>query len=222
MPSPASPHQAASSLNYTKYESRNPVVRLLIGRFLDRVVALTAALAPRRIVDLGCGDGVVASTLRERLPLDFEYRGIEINPLGIALARQRMPSIDITLGDLLTLEPQQGWADLAVCFEVIEHLVDPSAAVQRIRLWTARHAMVSVPWEPYFRIGSLLRGKYLRTLGNHPEHVQHFDPASLRALLAPHFHHVRIERCFPWLIAVASDDASAAGVDGGTQRVGAS
>jgi SAM-dependent methyltransferase len=218
MPSAVSPPQATSSLNYTKYQSRNPVVRRLIARFLDRVVALTAAFAPRRIVDLGCGDGEVASTLRERLPFDFEYRGIEINPLGIALARQRMPGIDITLGDLLTLEPQPGWADLAVCFEVIEHLADPPAAVERIRLWTARHALVSVPWEPYFRVGSLLRGKYLRTLGNHPEHVQHFDPASLRALLAPHFQHVQIERCFPWLIAVASADAAATDRPRGTIR----
>jgi SAM-dependent methyltransferase len=190
-------------LNYQKYQTRNPIVRRLIARFLDRVVGLTAGLAPRRIVDLGCGEGVVALALRERLPFAFEYRGVEINPVGVELARRRLPGIDVTLGDLLALEPQPGWADLAVCIEVLEHLTDPFAAVERIHRWTARAALVSVPWEPYFRVGSLLRGKYLRTLGNFPEHVQHFDPDSLEALLASRFQRVRIERCFPWLIAVA-------------------
>jgi SAM-dependent methyltransferase len=203
MPFASSPPRSTPTTNYQKYQTGNPLVRRLIGRFLDRIVALTAALAPRRIVDLGCGEGMVASALYERLPFAFEYRGVEINPDAIELARQRLPGIDLELGDLLALEPQPGWADLAVCIEVLEHLVDPRAAVERIRLWTARDALVSVPWEPYFRLGSLLRGKYLRTLGDHPEHVQHFDPGSLHALLAAQFDRVHVERCFPWLIAVA-------------------
>lgn len=146
---------------------------------------------------------MVASALHERLPFAFEYRGVEINPAAIELARQRLPGIDITRGDFLALQPPRGWADLAICLEVLEHLADPRAAVERLRCWTARAALVSVPWEPYFRIGNLLRGKYLRTLGNHPEHVQHFDPGSLQVLLAAQFELVRIESCFPWLIAVA-------------------
>lgn len=203
MPCESSPPRATLPTNYEKYQTGNPLVRRLIARFLDRVVELTAGFAPRRIVDLGCGEGIVGSALRERLPFDFEYRGVEINPAAVELARRRLPGTDVTLGDLLTLEPPPGWADLAVCVEVLEHLPDPRAAVERIRLWTARDALVSVPWEPYFRLGSLLRGKYLRTLGNHPEHVQHFDPSSLQVLLASQFDQVRIERCFPWLIAVA-------------------
>lgn len=203
MPFVSSPPPATPTTNSQKYQTGNPLVRRLIARFLDRVVTRAAALRPRRIVDLGCGEGMVAAALHEHLPFEFEYRGVEINPAAIVSARQRLPGIAIDLGDLLNLEPQRGWADLVVCVEVLEHLANPQAAVERIRLWTARSALVSVPWEPYFRLGSLLRGKYLRSLGNHPEHVQHFNPTSLHALLAPHFDEVRVERCFPWLIAVA-------------------
>jgi len=158
---------------------------------------------------------MVASALSERLPFAFEYRGVEINPSAIALARQRLPGITLELGDLLALEPEAGWADLAVCLEVLEHLAQPRAAVERIRRWTARDALVSVPWEPYFRLGSLLRGKYVGTLGNHPEHLQHFTPRSLEALLRTHFDQVRVERCFPWLIAIAQTSS------GGRRAVGA-
>ena len=157
---------------------------------------------PQRIVDLGCGEGIVGAALRERLPFAFEYRGIEINPVALELARRHHPGISVELGDLFDRETSPGWADLAVCIEVLEHLADPGAAVACIRRWTARDALVSVPWEPYFRLGSLLRGNHLRSLGHHPEHLQQFNGSSLHALLAAHFDQVRIVRCFPWLIAV--------------------
>ena len=65
----------------------------------------------------------------------------------------------------------------------------------------ARDVVVSVPYEPWFRIGSLLRGKYVRSLGNHPEHVNHFNRRSLAALLDPVLEGVEIRVAFPWLIA---------------------
>ena len=47
-------------------------------------------------------------------------------------------------------------------------------------------------------------GNYVRTWGNHPEHIQAFEPRSLKALLSPHFASVDVETCFPWLIAIGS------------------
>ena len=145
----------------------------------------------------------MGSTLHERLRFDFEYRGIEISPAAVALAHRDHPGINVELGDLLARQASTGWADLAICIEVLEHLSDPGAAVESIRCWTARDALVSVPWEPYFRLGSLLRGKHLGRLGIHPGHLQRFNPGSLRTLLARHFDQVRIVSSFPWLIAVA-------------------
>ncbi len=44
---------------------------------------------------------------------------------------------------------------------------------------SAGSVVVSVPHEPWFRVGSLIRGKYVRTLGNHPEHINHWNPRTL-------------------------------------------
>jgi hypothetical protein len=93
---------------------------------------------------------------------------------------------------------------VALCLEVLEHLEDPAPAVDRIAEWTRSMAIVSVPWEPFFRAGNLLRGKYVASLGNHPEHVQQFGPRSLNALLERRFRVVHVETCFPWLLARAA------------------
>src|SRR6185503_4035992 len=90
---------------------------------------------------------------------------------------------------------------LVLCLEVLEHLDDPAAAVRELARVAAAGVVVSVPFEPWFRIGSLLRGKYVRTLGNHPEHVNHFNRRSLATLLEPALDILTIRTAFPWLIA---------------------
>ena len=72
--------------------------------------------------------------------------------------------------------------DTVTCLEVLEHLDDPAAAVRELARVARRAVVVSVPYEPYFRIGNVLRGKHLGGLGNHPEHVQHWNLRTFRAV----------------------------------------
>ncbi len=170
---------------------------------LDRLGSELRGLAPARVVDLGCGEGLVASALRAR-GLSFDYLGVDGSAAAVARAREREPALRFRVGDVTAPPPrgEAGSADVVLCLEVLEHLADPPAAVAQLAAWTRDAALVSVPHEPWFRLGSLARGKYLATWGNHPEHVQAFSPASLRELLATRFAEVRVERCFPWLVAV--------------------
>ena len=62
-----------------------------------------------------------------------------------------------------------------------------------------------MPWEPWFRLGNLGRGKNVKRWGNDPEHVNFFSPAKLRKALALHFDEVRITKAFPWIIAEATN-----------------
>lgn len=193
----------STSSNYEKYQTKNPLMRRVIARFLDRIVEHVRDARPARVVDLGCGEGLVARRLRD-LPFAIEYRGIELDADAVRVARREVPGLSFEQGDILTTPPDRGWAELALCLEVLEHLDDPGLAVDRIAEWTRGVAIVSVPWEPFFRMGNLLRGKYLPTLGNHPEHVQQFSPKSLQKLLERRFRVVRVDTCFPWLIAHAA------------------
>jgi 2-polyprenyl-3-methyl-5-hydroxy-6-metoxy-1,4-benzoquinol methylase len=93
--------------------------------------------------------------------------------------------------------------DTVTCLEVLEHLRSPERAVDELARICHGHCVVSVPWEPYFRLGNLCRGKDLRRWGNNPEHLQQFRPSSLHRLLEQSFSVVSIRPCFPWLIGVA-------------------
>ncbi len=189
--------------NYHKYKTGNPVMQQIIKRCVSRIVQRVEDARPARLVDLGCGEGMIAREL-ERLPFELTYRGLEIDPAAVAIAQREVPHLDIQQADILATEPEAGWADVAICLEVLEHLPAPEAAVDRIADWTNSMAIVSVPWEPFFRTGNFLRGKYLSRLGNHPEHIQQFSPASLRRLMERRFRVVDVETCFPWLIAKAA------------------
>jgi hypothetical protein len=96
-------------------------------------------------------------------------------------------------------------ADLVTSIEVLEHLPGHEQAVVEMARICRGRLVVSVPWEPWFRLGNLGRGKNLKRWGNDPEHVNFFSPSSLRGALEPHFGAVRVVRAFPWIIAEATD-----------------
>ena len=64
-----------------------------------------------------------------------------------------------------------------------------------------RRVILSVPHEPYFRLGNWLRGQHRATRGDHPGHIQHWNRRSFGALLAARFGEVRLVEAFPWIIA---------------------
>jgi hypothetical protein len=88
-----------------------------------------------------------------------------------------------------------------LCLEVLEHLDRPEAALAELGRVSRKDVVVSVPNEPWFRIGSAMRGKYLRRLGNHPDHVNHWNAGGLRRLLGTRLEVVDVSGSFPWLIA---------------------
>jgi SAM-dependent methyltransferase len=181
-----------------KYGSTNPVVRALLRRWLDELAPLvTEAEGPW--IDVGSGSGNALLALGRPGPVV----AVELRPVKLALARSRVPRLAGTVGDARHLPLADGCAGLVTCIEVLEHLDDPVPAVAELARVTAGRCVVSVPHEPWFRLGSAARGRHLARLGNHPEHVQQFSPAGLDRLLSTAFARVEIRRATPWLLAVA-------------------
>lgn len=174
----------------------------IIQRFLDEVQRTASELKPTSIVDLGCGEGIVAGMLSESLP-GTSYLGFDLSEDAVETARRRRPDLEFRVGNVLDPVPDPSSAELVLCLEVIEHLDDPDAAVARVMEWTSGYALVSVPWEPWFRMGNFLRGRHVKRLGNHPEHIQQFTPRSFSALLARHAEPHRVWTSFPWILALA-------------------
>ncbi len=178
-----------------KYSDKNPVVSFVIGRFFRRLGGVLAELDPHSVLDAGCGEG-------------------EMLRRGVLPAGVRPVCLDLRAESLAEVaEPQRVCASVAslpfagrsfdavTCLEVLEHLDDPAAAVRELARVARRAVVVCVPFEPYFRAGNVLRGKHLSRLGNHPEHVQHWNLRTFPAFLSGLVAEVRIVEAFPWIIA---------------------
>lgn len=192
---------AEKSSNQAKFETSNPVVQRLIAGFFAKLESLVAPLGATATLDAGCGEGETIARLGSLLGPRIEAVDIEQGCVDTVAAR--LPGVEVRRADLADLPFGSGAFDLVLCLEVLEHIGDPSRAVRELARVGRRDVVVSVPYEPWFRLGSLLRGKYVRTLGNHPEHVNHFRRRSLRDLLEPELEVADIRVAFPWLIAAA-------------------
>jgi histidinol-phosphate phosphatase family protein len=131
---------------------------------------------PRRIVDVGCGQGDLLVELATRWP-EAELAGVELSAEGLAVAATKVPGARLHRQDLLDGSDLPaglaGWADVAICSEVIEHVDDPARLLRVASglLEPGGAMVVTVPGGP--------RTAFDRHIG----HRRHYDPASLRAVL---------------------------------------
>lgn len=185
--------------NYEKFQTGNPVVRKLFDRFYGKVGALVDPLDPGTVLDAGCGEG---ETL-ERLDgmLSGSVTGVDLNPESVEFAAKRIPSGQFQVADLTVLPFEDDSFELVLCLEVLEHIPNPAPALAELSRVCRGNIVLSVPSEPWFRLGSLARGKYLKGWGNHPEHVNHWNPRSLHRFLEAGTEVVSVERSTPWLVA---------------------
>jgi SAM-dependent methyltransferase len=182
-----------------KYHDTNPVVRFVLGRFFARIRRLTAEIAPATLLDAGCGEGEVLR--RGILPGGTRVIPLDLRCESLAFFRARSAQTDVVCASVDALPLADKAVDAVLCLEVLEHLREPGAALAEL-IRVARTALIlSVPHEPYFRLGNVLRGKHLDRWGDHPEHVQHWNARTFRAFLSAACEQVDIVDAFPWLIA---------------------
>jgi 2-polyprenyl-3-methyl-5-hydroxy-6-metoxy-1,4-benzoquinol methylase len=196
---PAGASDLAAGEDEAKYSSGNLVVRTLIARLL-RQLHSTAGSTDGTWVDVGIGEGLALEAMQARAGM---LVGVEYRRDKLATALQRLPTARGVRADAGMLPFNDRSADIVTCLEVLEHLGAPERAVEELARICAGQCVISVPWEPVFRLGNLCRGKDVRRWGNNPEHVQQFRPSSLRRLLSRSFGDVSVRTCAPWLIAVA-------------------
>lgn len=193
-----------SSENIRKYASPNPLVQWALHGFLLKVGALVEQCAPRTILDVGCGEGLMGSYLRGQRGggRGHRYVGVDGSWHALKAAARLNPDADFFCTEMPSLGFRGGSVDLVLCLEVLEHVPDPVAALEELRRVASRRCLISVPHEPFFRLANFLRGRHLQQWGNHPEHLSRWGPDSFRVLLSRSFHVTELYRPFPWLLAL--------------------
>jgi 2-polyprenyl-3-methyl-5-hydroxy-6-metoxy-1,4-benzoquinol methylase len=82
-----------------------------------------------RVLDVGCGDGQTGRLLLADRP--EQLVGVEINPEAAALAREAYDEVLVGPAEAM-LGELDGPFDTILCYDVLEHLVDPWAVLAQL------------------------------------------------------------------------------------------
>jgi len=184
---------------YDKYGSSNPVVKKLMANFEATLEELFAIAAPRSLLDVGCGEGVLVHEWALKLA-DKRVVGIDLEEESIQAgwAERQAPNLEYKIMQAENLPFADNEFDVATAIEVLEHVPDPEHTVAEMARAAERWLLVSVPREPLWRGLNLARGAYLKELGNTPGHVNHWSKRSFVAMLSQHGEVVQARSPFPW------------------------
>jgi 2-polyprenyl-6-hydroxyphenyl methylase/3-demethylubiquinone-9 3-methyltransferase len=98
---------------------------------LDHIDAM-AGLAGKRVVDVGCGGGILSEAMVAR---GAEVTGIDLADKPLKVARlhlfesgRKVEYLKVSAEELARTRPQQ--YDVATCMELLEHVPDPAATVR--------------------------------------------------------------------------------------------
>lgn len=119
-------------------------------------------LRPRRVLDVGCGPGRFAAALR-----GVDVVGIELDDRLAAVAEQHCSHVirgSVEEAAVVEDARSTGAFDIVLTLDVLEHLVCPAVALERLKtlLDPSGRIVVSVPNLLYYRERfNLLRGKFV-------------------------------------------------------------
>lgn len=174
-----------------------------LGAFHDQLAETISACAPQSLLDFGCGEALLLDRLIARGVALEGYLGVDLRAEAIAEARARHPRLAFREADIFSLPPDGQRFDLVLASQVLEHLPSPARFLERLAALCSGRLLLTVPHEPWFRLANFARGRDILRFGNHPEHVNHWDPQSFAAFVDPF---AEVERCwtsFPFVLLLA-------------------
>jgi SAM-dependent methyltransferase len=165
----------AESLDYVEEEAGE---RETARRTLELIERQTGG--PGVLLDLGCWVGFLASEAEGR---GWRAKGIEPSAFASAYARERL-GLDVISADLMSAPLEPGAFQAAFMGDVIEHLLDPGAALERVHAALAPAGVLALALpDAGSRLARAMGRRWWSVL---PTHVQYFTRHSLTTLLGRH------------------------------------
>lgn len=156
---------------FSEANERNPAQNFRL-RLIMRL--LEANGPPRRLLDIGSGNGELLAAAARRWP-GADLLGLELSSSAIAQAARKVPTARFWECDLLQPSGAEATSSAthAVCSEVLEHVDDPVAVLTNARAWLAPgcYVVITVPGGP------------MSAFDRHIGHRRHYSPADLRELM---------------------------------------
>lgn len=206
----ATPEVEDFNHKYTQEGSKGIGKRLIDAYFhnVDNLVKHTGlpGRSSARAIEIGCGEGHSTKRLRELLPDHIDLSASEYVDHLVPLAKQNNPGVEVIQESAYETRHKNESFDLIFFLEVLEHLDYPDKALQELSriLKKDGYLILGVPREPLWCMLNMARGKYLKSLGNTPGHLNHWSTASIQAFIEKHFGPVHLVTTpLPWTIVAA-------------------
>ena len=206
-----------NSGNFDKYMTKNPLKREMVSKLNEKILHhVQASLAVRkvmnkksdvvRMLDAGCGEGFISNLIYTNCK-DVEITGLEYTEEALRIAREMNPYITFIQGDIVKMPFASEFFDIVLCTEVLEHLTNPSAALSELLRVAKGTLIISVPHEPWFRMGNMLVLKNITRFGNPIDHINHWTFKGFKHFLSRHsMESWTVEQSFPWTVAYCTKD----------------
>lgn len=180
-----------------KYNSRNPISRLLIQNFFNQLTKTLMGIKYMRVLEIGSGEGVLLATLQNQLTEKHVF-SLDLDMESVKVASNLIPFVHCGVANAHNLPFPGDAFDLVICCEVLEHVKDPQRVLEEIKRVTKRYCVLTVPNEPIWRLLNMARGSYLSGFGNTPGHINHWSHRTFTKLAAGYFEIIEELDSFPW------------------------
>jgi SAM-dependent methyltransferase len=193
--------KVATGNTYDKYNSTNRIEQWMMRGFLRRLDVMLAGLEPLRILEVGVGEGQVMSRVRERFE-DVPILGVDLPEAAFA-ENWRKRQLTCLFGDAAALPFPDRSFDLVLAIEVLEHVPSPARALGELARVCSGTFIGSVPFEPIWRAGNIVRKRYVSDWGNTPGHVNHWTSWGFARFVRDAFDVHEVSTPLPWTIVRA-------------------
>jgi SAM-dependent methyltransferase len=159
--------------------------------FVDELVAL----APARVLDIGCGTGKVA---RELVARGLSVVGVELDPRMAGIAREH--GVEVEVSAFETWDDRGRTFDLITCGDAW-HWIDPERGWRRIGRVLRPGGTVARFWN-HHEVDEPLRSAFLAVHRRVIPEIEHRSPERRRATDDPRVEH----RSYPWERTFSADE----------------
>ncbi len=185
----------------TKYQSSGLISRFALGQFDKQLVKMLNRVSAQVVLDAGCGEGhILTRFLLDRFQTVY---GFDLDIERLHYAANGKAELRLGQGNLEHVPLPDDAVDLVLALEVLEHVGHPEQALHELRRVTRRYVLLSVPNEPFWRIGNMARGAYWSDWGNSPEHINHWSVWGFKKFVSSQFRVLDVATPFLWTFILA-------------------
>lgn len=145
----------------------------------ERIIRRIKTNSIKRLADLGCGDGYLIYRLSRESKVK-EFYAVDMSKIRLDRVKKSVRRIKTIRADITDLPFDQGFFDVVVCSEVLEHVKDYKKAIRELLRVTKKQLVITVPNDQQPVKTLCPRCKKLHHVAGH---INKFDKETIRRLI---------------------------------------